>query len=83
MRYPGSHHEIARRWLLEHAPHRVDVVAGESPVTLRLEVATERSDIAAEQLLRAPVERDSLTVTLPGLGLKPNRAVLKDTVVKE
>ena len=33
--------------------------------TLRLEVATERTDIATEQLLRAPVVRDSLTVTLP------------------
>jgi P pilus assembly chaperone PapD len=33
--------------------------------TLHLEVATQRSDIATEQLLRAPVARDSLTVTLP------------------
>lgn len=33
--------------------------------TLHLEVATQRSDILPEQLLRAPVARDSLTVTLP------------------
>ena len=40
-------------------------VAPAGRYTLRLEVATERSDIATEQLLRAPVARDSLTVTLP------------------
>ncbi|MEO8634407.1 MAG: hypothetical protein ABI587_03920 [Gemmatimonadales bacterium] len=33
--------------------------------TLHLEVSTERSDIATDQLLRAPVVRDSFTVTLP------------------
>jgi len=32
---------------------------------LRLEVATERTDIAPEQLLRAPVARDSIAVVLP------------------
>jgi P pilus assembly chaperone PapD len=32
---------------------------------LRLEVSTERADIAPEQLLRAPAVRDSIAVTLP------------------
>lgn len=32
---------------------------------LRLELATDRTDIASEQLLRAPVVRDSIMVTLP------------------
>ncbi len=33
--------------------------------TLHFEVATQRTDLLAEQVLRAPVVRDSLTVTLP------------------
>ena len=32
---------------------------------LRFELATERSDIAPELLLRAPVTRDSIDVNLP------------------
>jgi P pilus assembly chaperone PapD len=32
---------------------------------LRLELATDRTDIAPEQMLRAPVIRDSIVVTLP------------------
>jgi P pilus assembly chaperone PapD len=32
---------------------------------LRLELATDRTDIAPEQMLRSPVTRDSISVTLP------------------
>ena len=35
----GADDVVLRRVLLQHAPHRVDVVAGESPVALGIEVA--------------------------------------------
>ena len=36
---PGADDEVLRRVALEHAPHRVDVVAGKAPVAARVEVA--------------------------------------------
>src|SRR5690242_1418627 len=39
VRFAGGDDVITRFGLLQHAPHRVDVVAGESPVALRVEVA--------------------------------------------
>ncbi len=39
MRLAGRHHEVVGLVLLEHQPHRLDVVAGEAPVALGVEVA--------------------------------------------
>ena len=35
----GADHVVARLGLLQHPPHRVDVVAGEAPVAVGVEVA--------------------------------------------
>jgi hypothetical protein len=39
---PGGDDEIVGVVLLEHQPHRLDVVAGEAPVALGIEVAEEQ-----------------------------------------
>ena len=38
MRLAGRDHVVVRRGLLQHAPHGIDVVAGEAPVAARLQV---------------------------------------------
>src|ERR1700688_3300982 len=39
VRTPGRDHEVVRRLLLQHQPHRAHVVAGETPIARRFEVA--------------------------------------------
>src|SRR5262249_9195556 len=50
VRLPGRHHVIVGDRLLEHAPHRLDVVAGEAPVAACVE--------GADHELRRLAERD-------------------------
>src|SRR5439155_8300741 len=44
----GGDDEILRPVLLEHEPHRADVVAGEAPVAVRVEVADRERTGEAE-----------------------------------
>ena len=39
VRLPGGNHVVVRLVLLEHQPHRLDVVLGVAPVALGVEVA--------------------------------------------
>src|SRR5262245_38230476 len=65
VRLPGRHHVVVRDRLLEHAPHRLDIVAGEAPVAARVEVADDE--------LRRLAERDPGDALrhLPGHELAP------------
>ena len=49
VRLAGRHHVVVRDWLLEHAPHRLDVVAGEAPVAAGVEVADDELGRLAER----------------------------------
>src|SRR5690606_8699081 len=49
VRLARGHHVIVGRGLLEHQPHRLDVVARKAPVALRVEVA-ERERVGQPQL---------------------------------
>ena len=63
----GGDHEVLGLVLLQHEPHRLDVVAGEAPVALRVEVAEPQlvreaeldarrrvGDLAGDELQAAP-----------------------------
>ncbi len=39
MRAPGRDHEVVGSIVLQHQPHRANVIAGKTPITLRIEVA--------------------------------------------
>src|ERR1043166_3324569 len=47
MRFPRRHHIIVWPILLQHPPHRLDVIARESPVALRAQVAEIESALRA------------------------------------
>ena len=47
MRAAGRHDVVAGRVLLEHAPLHLDVVAGESPVSLGIDVADPQTLVKA------------------------------------
>src|SRR5215213_4798176 len=48
VRLAGGDHEVVRRVLLEHQPHRLDVVPGVAPVALGIEVAERQLLLEAE-----------------------------------
>ena len=49
MRLTGRDHVVVRIFLLEHQPHRLDVLLGVPPVALRVEVAQEEVLLCAGQ----------------------------------
>ena len=48
VRLAGGDHEVVRLVLLEHQPHRLDVVPGVAPVALRVEVAERQLALKPE-----------------------------------
>ena len=57
VRLPGGHDVVVRRVLLQHPPHRLDVVLGEAPVALGVQVAEVK--LAGEPVLdRGHAHRD-------------------------
>ena len=46
--FAGGDHVVVGLLLLEHQPHRLDVVAGESPVALRFEVSEKKLLLEAQ-----------------------------------
>ena len=54
----GGDDVVVGRRLLQHQPHRPDVVAGEAPVAVRFEVAEGELVAASPSLMRATPSRD-------------------------
>src|SRR4249920_262370 len=48
VRRTGRDHEVLRLLLLEHEPHRLDVVAGKAPISLGREIAEAKLILEAE-----------------------------------
>ena len=48
MGYPGRNDVVVRLILLQHEPHRLDIVASEAPVTLGIQIAKRKPVLQAQ-----------------------------------